>query len=217
MDSKPRYFMKKQPLMKPKISEEIVAENNRRTRKQRIIKSLLVVWFIIGTFSTLYVVSEFLSTYEFRNPVIRKELVLPIPEVDRVTPSILSPIPEENKVTPTNTPTSIPIKKQRFIPKVEASTSIPSFEKVVDGIFTLESSKGRNDGCRDKGLYNGYGYGQSTFAWNCFETQEEVIAKVNGWLEDKIDKGFTIAEALCYYNEGIRRNDCPYYQKFMTL
>ena len=84
-------------------------------------------------------------------------------------------------------------------------------------VYALESNWGKNDGCKNRGYgYNGYGYGQSTYAWNCFDTFEEVTDKVDKWFEVQL-KTKTIPQALCYYNTGHVVSDCIYYQKYLSL
>lgn len=83
-------------------------------------------------------------------------------------------------------------------------------------IYALESSRGKHDGCKSQGKFNGFGFGQSTHAWNCFDYFEEVVFKVDDWFEKQLDTK-TLAEALCYYNEGIVKSDCGYYRKYLSL
>lgn len=99
-------------------------------------------------------------------------------------------------------------------------------EGVADKVFILESSGGKNDSCRDKGLYNGYGYGQSKHSWLCFKTQAEARAKVTAWFERELKKR-ELSEALCGYNLGFKSEnlkDCmsqsaeyPYYRNYLAL
>ena len=89
--------------------------------------------------------------------------------------------------------------------------------EILRKVYQLESSSGKNDGCRNRGLFNGYGFGQNKSSWNCFETFEEVTGKVDAWFENHLQTK-SLPEALCYYNEGIVRSDCPYYtQKYLAL
>lgn len=85
--------------------------------------------------------------------------------------------------------------------------------KIADQIYKWESSSGKNDACRNMGMYNGYGFGQDSKNFLCFKTPEEVRLKVIEWLTKNIDNG-NIEEALCYYNRGIRQNGCSYALKF---
>lgn len=89
-------------------------------------------------------------------------------------------------------------------------------EDIVSKIHKLESSGGKNDGCKNKGLYNGYGYAQNEFTWNCYKTQDEAKSYVVAWFEKNL-KDKTIAEAVCYYNTGIVSDDCEYYNKFQSI
>ena len=89
-------------------------------------------------------------------------------------------------------------------------------EEHLDKIRRLESSGGRNDNCQNKGLINGYGYGQSTFVWNCFKSHNIVRGKVQGWFEKRIPE-MGLETATCYYNSGHKVKDCPYWQKYKSL
>lgn len=87
---------------------------------------------------------------------------------------------------------------------------------VVAKVFQLESSSGKHDSCRSKGLYNGYGYAQNNNSWACYERQSEVTALVTRWFEKHISSDGLIT-SLCYYNTGRKTADCPYYKKYLNL
>lgn len=89
--------------------------------------------------------------------------------------------------------------------------------EVVWKIYGLESTWGKNDGCRKMGKYNGFGFRQNSRENVCYETFEEVVALVHKWVADKTEKGMTLGSLLCYYNEGLVKDDCPYYRKFLSL
>lgn len=91
-----------------------------------------------------------------------------------------------------------------------------TISEVVRRVYQLESSSGKNDGCRAKGLFNGYGYAQSTHTWNCFTSHDEVNAKVVAWFEKRIPT-MGLSTALCYYNTGHKTADCGYYQKYLKV
>jgi hypothetical protein len=169
-------------------------------RKTHWKASVIVGIFLITLIAMAgYGVKSFFDKYYFVSPVQPKAVKL---------------------IIPTPTPTKAPKQAIRVVEPVKvyaAETKHYEIGDIVDGIFTLESSRGKNDGCRDKGLYNGYGYMQSSFHWMCYATQEEVVNLVIDWVEDKRDKGFDTAELLCYYNRGIKESDCPYYRNFLTL
>lgn len=85
--------------------------------------------------------------------------------------------------------------------------------KMTDYIHRKESSAGKHNysKCAQQGKFNEYGYaipGNGKYA--CYNTQEENRLAVEGWIQDKLDRGFTEKELLCYYNTGKRSADCPY-------
>lgn len=100
--------------------------------------------------------------------------------------------------------------------KGETKNSPAPLGDILPKIYQLESSSGKNDSCKQKGKFNGYGFMQSTFYWECFDSKEEVEKKVAGWFEEKLQT-YTLAESVCLYNTGRATSDCPYYQKFKTI
>ena len=85
--------------------------------------------------------------------------------------------------------------------------------KIADQIYKWESSSGKNDACRNMGLYNGYGYRQNSSEFVCYESQEEVRNLVITWLTKHIKNG-DIKSALCMYNQGRITSECSYALKF---
>lgn len=103
-------------------------------------------------------------------------------------------------------------------PKVEPIKPSYSIKQVVDAVHILESSGGKNDGCKKKGLINGYGYAQhgSGKVWTCFDSHTEVRALVEKWYSKRIPE-LGLSTALCYYNTGYKLQECPYYQNFLKV
>lgn len=110
--------------------------------------------------------------------------------------------------------------------KAEASTKVE--EKIAEiskqdhiillrrAIYQLESSsgtKGTDQGCKAKGLVNGYGLNPGS----CYKSQEEVAGLVEHWIQRHIDEGMTDAQLLCHYNTGTPSDDCEYYQNYLKL
>ncbi len=87
---------------------------------------------------------------------------------------------------------------------------------ISDKIYTLESSNGKNDGCRALGLYNGYGWNQNSFTWKCYSSHEQVREMVIAWLEQHIKAG-DIESALCNYNQGKIEQSCTYSINYKSL
>lgn len=78
-------------------------------------------------------------------------------------------------------------------------------------IYTLESSQGKNDGCKRDGKFNGFGFRQNSREFKCYDTFQEVVTEVDNWLTEKEKLSY------CVYNEGVARTDCPYAQTAMKL
>lgn len=90
-------------------------------------------------------------------------------------------------------------------------------DQLVNGIYQLESSGGLQDGCKRQGMVNGYGFRQNKSEFKCFNSVSEVRKLVENWIEDKQNKGWSVAEQACYYNLGLRVSDCPYYQNYLRI
>jgi len=179
-----------------------------------VIASLVFVLFI-SVFSYW-----FGGNYRLRSPIV---ITFRLPfEAIKTTPlpNGLQKVnaQETTPLSPTLTP-----KKQSLIPEVQAKDmTIADYidqakhKDILRKIYTLESSQGRNDGCKDNGKLNGFGYGQNRYTWNCFDTPQEVVNKVDAWFDRELQTK-TLAEALCYYNKGIVENNCTYYQNYLSL
>jgi len=89
----------------------------------------------------------------------------------------------------------------------------PPLEIVLDKIYQLESSSGKNDTCEPKG-HNGYGYGQHKTGNLCFDSDDEARQAVKAWFEKK--EG-SLAEKICLYNTGVKQESCPYLDKFNSI
>lgn len=93
----------------------------------------------------------------------------------------------------------------------------PDVKEIVKKVYRLESSGGKNDSCKIPGKVNGYGFGVYGGKSPCFDSHEEVTALVEDWFQKRLDRGMTVGQAACLYNTGTASDDCPYYQKFLSL
>ena len=81
-------------------------------------------------------------------------------------------------------------------------------------IYGLETTWGKNDYCRPNG-YGGFGV-MNTGQVVCYESFEKAVDRAEYWLtKNGVDKD--LAVSLCLWNEGVARNDCPYYKSYLTL
>lgn len=90
---------------------------------------------------------------------------------------------------------------------------------LLKSIYMLESTKGKQDGCKDQGKFNGFGFRQNSAEHKCFDSFSAVTAVVNEWFEDRLKtNGNNIAEAACYYNTGTpNQESCTYSQNLMRV
>ena len=111
------------------------------------------------------------------------------------------------------------------VPKVQAQAPEPvesiDLERVLDGIHTLESSKGTaKQGlhvyCNRRGLSNEYGYGGMALM-QCFDSKEQARDAVRSWLRDNIASTGSLGAAMCKYNTGTASSSCPYYINYQNL
>jgi hypothetical protein len=90
-------------------------------------------------------------------------------------------------------------------------------KEIVRKIYILESSGGKHDSCKRLGKANGYGLGIYKGRHDCYDSHEEVTAKVEEWFRKRKDEGLDLPKSLCYYNTGKKINNCGYYEKFKKL
>lgn len=177
------------------------------------------VFAMILMFWAVYSINAFFETYRFR---FQTPVIIQTPMWIERRGEILKEATSSAQVAPTPTPTT---KPQVHIVQPVLADERPTDKQIIMGkangdilwkVYILESTRGKNDSCKDKGKFNGFGYGQSTKVWNCFDTFEEVAHKVSVWFDDKMAT-LSLEEALCYYNEGVVKKGCPYYQKYVSL
>ena len=155
---------------------------------KRSIRILKYSTLFALTSLALYGVVSFNNTYSIQSPIIIRS-----PLVPRNRDVIVSPVGKKDKTG--------------YIFNVGA---------IADKIYTLESSNGKNDGCNNLGLFNGYGYRQNSFEHICYGSHEEVRQLVINWLEKHIKEG-NITQALCLYNQGLNENSCTYAVNYLSL
>ena len=145
-----------------------------------------IVFFVLSL--AIYGIYSFFNTYEIRTPIMFQSPIVP-----RKVDVIISPAGTE-------------------------SGKLKSIDigEIADKIYTLESSNGKFDSCRKLGLYNGYGFSQSTFSWKCYASHEQVRQLVIDWLIDNISK-YGLEQSLCRYNQGTITDNCRYVVNYKSL
>ena len=138
----------------------------------------------------IYGAVSFYDTYSFQSPLILRSPIVP-----RHSEIIISPVSTGS---------------------AKLQSGIFDLGKIADKIYTLESSNGKNDSCRNLGKFNGYGYRQNSAEWICYDSHEEVRQLVINWLTKHIKNG-DIENALCMYNQGKDLKSCTYSMNYLTL
>lgn len=155
-------------------------------------------------------VAYFFSHFYFAGPKITLEwpcficrgMVVPI-----TTKNTLEP-PKNKIFEPTKTPVKPLTDKELILSKKNGT--------ILWRIYGLESTWGKNDGCKSHGEFNGYGYGQNGDVWNCFPSFDVVTTKVDAWFEKNL-KTLSLSESLCLYNTGKATKSCDYYKNYLTI
>lgn len=178
-------------------------ERKARRTVKKIAPKFIFISVIAGIILALYLVTKFNNwsvTHKirwqipFRTPVWIEEVK---PEKIKV-PVIVTP-----------TPTSAPRSEKEIIDSKKHA-------EVLWKIYGLESTWGKNDGCRLNGKgYGGFGVmneGQVI----CYPTFEKAVERAEYWLISLgVDKD--LATALCTWNTGVKQPNCHYYQSYLSL
>lgn len=195
---------------------------NLPSQRAVAIWTALSVIGISVLFSILYAINSFFETYRFR---FQTPIIVQAPMWIERRIAAIEPVEASPSATPKTTPAPTAKPEQSSIIQAVYAMDKPSDKTIIMGktngdivwkVYGLESSWGKNDGCKDNGKFNGFGYGQNTKVWNCFETFEEVAHKVSVWFETKMQT-MSLSEALCLYNTGVQTKTCGYYQKYLSL
>jgi len=167
------------------------AFKRRLHRKIRIAKQILKVILLFGLiFGALRLVAYFYRAN------VRVEFVSPAPSAT---------------LSPTATPTPIPPTDEGIIKSL-------SYGELIWKVYGHESTWGKFDSCRNKRLFNGFGYAQHKSGYQCFSSLEEVASKVSRWFVKRLDiEGMTVSQALCYYNTGRFLDSCDYADYTLAL
>lgn len=181
-------FKQTPKIEKIEIEKKSVKKSSNKLRRTAIV--FLCFFALTILILSSYGVYTFIKTYGFQTPILFQSPIYKLhPEV------IVTPLAKPNG-------------------KIKSATL--DLGKIADRIYTLESSNGKNDGCRKQGLYNGYGFRQNSREFMCYASPDEVRGHVITWLLQNIKDG-NVEQALCYYNRGIRETGCTYAVNYNAL
>jgi len=156
---------------------------------------LVLTFVVVGVLWFAEVYADWRKTHEWQFPTVW------VGFTREIEPEVLSPI------------SGISVKTEQ-----EVMGQYP-LAPLIETVYFLESTSGRNDGCKDEGKFNGFGYAQSDHTWQCFDSFDEVVSKVNDWFVKRLStNGNDVIEAVCFYNRGIQgMAECEYSQNFMIV
>jgi len=99
-------------------------------------------------------------------------------------------------------------REETLFPSGERIEMYLVYPELLLKIYKAESSSGKNDSCRKKGKFNGYGYAPGS----CYDSFEEITSIVDDWLIENIEQ-YGVERSLCRYNTGKPIDDCDYLKK----
>lgn len=181
---------------------------NATGRKAKAIMVGFLVTTVIAFLSLFFLfASYFFKNYhfEYRSPIVFQWPVMVVKNTQSKAPSMPKKAPMVKKAIKTTYKTD----KELILSKKHG--------ELLWKVYGLESTWGKNDGCKLKGQFNGFGYGQNTSSWNCFDDLDTVATKVSAWFDKQFNAGLSEAQALCYYNLGIKEVNCFYYQNYLKI
>lgn len=200
----------------------------------RAVKPVLLLTVAIAAITIIFLLVKGITDYTnkhvitfrspFQNPVVIVDRETDLRERIQLEMERLGEIKGKPTATPTEAPPAYRFINLNLIPKAYANgdevemSTINKYKHagIMWRIYMLESTFGKNDGCKAKGLFNGFGYGQDGTNHRCYTSFDAVAHDVNEWIETNLQK-YTLAQAMCRYNTGKPIDGCTYFTKFMSI
>lgn len=92
-----------------------------------------------------------------------------------------------------------------------------NYQHIAYTIQGLETSHDpAKDTCQEIGLFNGYGLGQTHTKQTCFSSHALAEALVEDWFRQKLQV-MDLPTALCYWNLGLKINNCQYERNYYGI
>lgn len=214
-DEETTAFPKQVKVLRPKKYKTKTTPKRKSKIKRTIVKTLIILVLIIGAVGYgTYKVNEWFNTHTIK---WQSPIQTPVWIESRSVSELQAGHEVIQEAKAINFDGANFIRKDR----ADVGTTGTSESKIlgrhdiqliVSRVYRLESSGGKNDSCRAKGTYNGYGFAPGT----CYKTHEIVEAKVTDWFNTKLQT-LDLPTALCYYNIGYKVSDCTYYQNYLKL
>lgn len=199
---------------------------NKEIDTGNLKEKLIVVGFgLLAGVVVMVILNGFFDKYRFRfqSPIILQAPVI----LEQRKPVVVEVIKEIEK--PVASPSA---KPQSYLPKInsvyaeepDAKTQVLARAngETLWKVYGLESSWGVNDSCKNKGMFNGFGY----IPGNCYDHFSDVLDRVERWFVEKLAE-HDLPTAICGYNLGFgsehmkaclhQSSDYPYYKNYLSL
>lgn len=108
---------------------------------------------------------------------------------------------------------TIEFVQAKTIEKPKASEPKDRVQELAEYIWNKESTQGLHNysQCEAQGKVNGIGYGiPGNGNYICFESHDEEMTALKGWITTKFAQGYSEKELLCTYQSGKRKSTCAY-------
>jgi len=92
-------------------------------------------------------------------------------------------------------------------------TNLDIVNEIAENIYNKESSRGKNNysKCQAIGKVNSIGFNiPGNGSYQCFDSHEDEMVVLRGWIMDKLARGWETNLIYCYYNTGKKVQDCGY-------
>jgi hypothetical protein len=158
-------------------------------------------WIAVAFIVWSYFIAWFNSNYYTQSPVKQWQPVI-MPRISKkltVVPVVLAQ---------TVKPTPAQLTEEQIVKKAKWGDELWN-------IYMLETTRGKNDGCKHEGRRGGFGV-MSLGEPACYDTFEIAVQRASYWY-DKIRSKEDLATSVCIWNTGTKQPNCMYYQKYLSL
>ncbi len=165
------------------------------------------IWMGVGIITFLYVYAYFWRNYYIQSPIkdIKYQcFICKAGKLDKVATVSAQVVQEKTTIVALK-----PIKTEKEIVMEN------EYGEDLWKIYFLESSLGKNDGCRKEGKFGGFGV-MSQGGVVCYDSFQKAVDRAGYWWKQALE-GNTKDEALCVWNLGKKMPMCSYSQTFMSL
>lgn len=162
-------------------------------------------WLVIAFIVWSYLIAYFNANYYTQSPVKEwQRIIVPRQSVKPIKNARVMTVEAKE----TKKPIPVPLTEEQLVRSQKHGDELWN-------IYMLETTRGKNDGCKREGKWGGFGV-MSLGSPACYESFKMAVERASYWYE-KIRKDNDLATSLCIWNLGVKQPNCMYYQKYMSL